>query len=260
MAGEEDVKVIDEPSVAGPVAGTPVLVCFPSAGLASTIVGHYLIRSRSLPRCNSITSADMPPAAVVIESLPNPPMRVHGDASLAIVVSEFPAPPLAMTPIARSVLDWVKRKQLGLVVVVEGILRRQPTEGEASEEQEPVPEAVIGIPATAFSKSILQRAGIPVLDQGLVGGIPAALLTVAATANIPLVVLFVTANKADYPDHGAAAHILEALSHLLPSLHLDPQPLFDQGRIIEHSLRDGMKMHEAAQTKPKSAQEPSIYG
>lgn len=255
MSAVAGLAVVDESGVAGPVEGTPVIVCFPSAGLASTIVGHYLIRSRNLPRCTTITSPDLPPAAVVIASLPNPPVRVHGDASVAVVVSEFPAPPQAIGPLAEGILEWVRHRKLGLVVVVEGILRRQNEGGEE------VPEAVLGIPATAFSKAVLERASIPVLEEGVVGGIPAALLNSASISGSPLVVLFATANKADYPDHGAAARILENLNMLLPTLKLDPQPLYDQARIIEHTLRDSMKLHQAGEPpKQKAPVEPSMFG
>jgi uncharacterized protein len=269
MDAESCLTVVDEKNAKGPEEGTPVLVCFPSAGLASTIVGHYLIRSRNLPRCAVIRSPDLPPAAVVIDSLPNPPIRVHGDASVAIVVSEFPSPQVLLTPLAEGILDWASKKKTGLIVVVEGILRRQEEEAEGEKpeeakdkESEEVQEAVIGIPATPEAKALLEKMSIPLLEDGIVGGLSAALLNAACIRNMPLVVLFATANRTDYPDHGAAARILEDLNRLLPSLKIDPQPLYAQAKIIEHALRDGMKLHAAVEPKsqPHAPPEPSIYG
>jgi predicted ATP-grasp superfamily ATP-dependent carboligase len=264
MADDSPLSVVDEKNVKGPEEGTPVLVCFPSAGLASTIVGHYLIRSRNLPRCAVIRSPALPPATVVIGGLPNPPVRVHGDSSVAVVVSEFPPPQIIVSFLADGILDWAVQKKLGLIVVVEGILRRQEETEEGGEEAPPteeIQEAVVGIPATATAKALLEKISIPLLEDGIVGGLPAALLNAASIRDIPLMVLFATANKSDYPDHGAAASILEDLNRLLPSLKLDPQPLYDQAKIIEHALRDSMKFHAAAiEPKKPMPPEPSIYG
>jgi len=269
MDADSCLTVVDEKNVKGPEEGTPILVCFPSAGLASTIVGHYLIRSRNLPRCAVIHSPDLPPASVIIDSLPNPPIRVHGDASVAIVVSEFPSPSIVLTPLAEGILNWANRRKAGLVVVIEGILKRQEApEGEQEEDEvktqstEEIREAVIGIAATPEAKKLLESKSVPLLEDGIVGGLSAALLNEACIRNVPLVVLFATANRSDYPDHGAAARILEDLNKLLPSLKIDPEPLYAQAKIIEHALRDGMKLHAAAvEPKPKAAHpEPSIYG
>jgi predicted ATP-grasp superfamily ATP-dependent carboligase len=267
MEAECSLTVVDDKNAKGPEAGTPILVCFPSAGLASTIVGHYLIRSRNLPRCAVIHSPDLPPASVIIDSLPNPPIRVHGDSSVGIVVSEFPSPQILLTPLAEGILDWAGKRKSGLVVVVEGILKRQEeAEGEEVEEDKAkegdvVQEAVIGIAATPEAKKLLESKSVPLLEDGIVGGLSAALLNAACIRDVPLVVLFATANRSDYPDHGAAARILEDLNKLLPSLKIDPQPLYAQAKIIEHALRDGMKLHAAVEPKPQtSPPEPSIYG
>ena len=233
------VLVRDEKVPQGPTEGTPVLVCFPSAGLASTIVAHYVVRAKELPRCATFQSPFLPSATVVIDSLPNPPVRAYGDSHVAVVVSEFPAPMPLVTPLAISILHWVQSRRAGPVVAVEGILHRQE-DGEQTQEE----DTILGIPSNAAMKDRLKGAKIKLLEEGVVGGIPADLLNEASAQGQDAAVLFVTAHSADYPDHRAAARLLETLDRLLPSLELDPKPLMVQAEVIEKALREGMKFHK----------------
>ena len=237
--------------------GLPILVCFPSVGLASTVVGHYLIRSKNLARIASVRSEFLPPATIVIDSFPNPTVRIHADATMATLVSEFPPPLELITPLASTILDWTSTQHSGLVVAVEGILgkKEQPQNSETR-------EVVLGIPSNPASKTLLEKAGIQILEEGIVGGITAALLNEAAFRDIPLVVLFAMAAEEELPDHGAAARLLESINRLLPNLKIDPQPLIAQSRMIEQAIRTGMKLHRPTEPGPKAAKgpEPSIYG
>lgn len=237
--------------------GLPMLVCFPSVGLASTVVGHYLIRSKNLVRIASVHSELLPPATIVIDSYPNPSVRIHADATMATLVSEFPAPLELITPLASTILDWAVSQHSGLVVAIEGILGKKEQDKD-SENQ----EVVLGIPSNASAKARLEKAGIQILEEGIVGGITAALLNEAAYRDMPLVVLFAMAADEELPDHGAAARLLESINRLLPDLKIDPQPLFAQARMIEQTLRTGMKLHRTTEPAPKTAKgpEPSIYG
>ncbi len=257
MQAKGAIQVIEEGVIPWHGEGSPVLVCFPSVGLASTIVGQYLIRSKNLPKIAAVRSDYLPPATVIIDSLPNPSVRVHANGTMATLVSEF-APPLELImPLASSILDWTQSKKTGLVVAVEGILGKKE-QGEGSKET----EIVLGIPSTLEAKTLLEKAKIQMLGEGIVGGITAALLNEASLRKLPLVVLFAMATEEELPDHGAAARLLESLNKLLPNLRIDPQPLFAQSRLIEQTIRNGMKLHRApaAGKGTGPTKEPSIYG
>lgn len=237
--------------------GLPVLVCFPSVGLASTVVGHYLIRSKNLARIAAVYSEYLPPATVIIDSFPNPSVRIHGDGTMATLVSEFPPPLELIAPMAAKILDWTAKQGSGLVVAVEGILGKKEQAGSTENR-----ESVLGIPSNPAAKQQLQKAGIQLLEEGIVGGVTAALLNEAAARDVPLVVLFAMAADEDLPDHGAAARLLESINLLLPNLKIDPQPLFAQARMIEQTLRTSMKLHRPAEATAPTVKghEPSIYG
>ncbi len=274
--------IVDEPSPDGPGPGTPFLVCFPSAGLASTIVGHHAIRHLKLPRVATVRSRYLPSAAVIFDKRPNPPVRIHGNRTLAVAVSEFPAPAPLMQPLAEAFLLWAGKKELGPTIVVEGVLRH---EGEASGNHggtadpangptsPPVgipdwgKEDVMGIAATPAAGRLLETAKVPVLVEGIVGGLTAELLNLASILDRTLGVVFVPTAEPGYPDYHAAARLVEILDRLVPGLALDPKPMLEQAEVLERMIKDAMKMNkgfppstEMGEPLAGTATEPSMYG
>ncbi len=271
--------IVDEPASTGPAPGTPFLICFPSAGLASTIVGHHAIRHLKLPRVATVRSRYLPSAAVIFDKRPNPPVRIHANSTLAVAVSEFPAPASLMLPLAESLLMWAVKKDLGPTIVVEGVLRREgersaPTQGPKSpiEEEETRLEGwgredVMGIAATAAAEPLLEKAKVPVLVEGIVGGLTAELLNLASIMERTLGVVFVPTAEPGYPDYRAAARLVEILDRLVPGLALDPKPMQEQAEILEKMLKDAMKMGRpvAPVAEPQGSDavltsEPSMFG
>ncbi len=241
----------------GPKPGTPLVVCFPSAGLASTIVGHYLIQKLNLPRIATVRSPLMLSVSVILDGKPNPPIRIYGNEQLAVAVSEFPPSPVLMTYLARVLLDWCSKRGLSPIYAVEGILQKEE-DGEA-----PEPEGVVvGVPATEGCVKALEQAEVPRLDQGVVAGLSGDLLNEASYDGAPLSVLFTRIGVAELPDHRAAAHLLQVLDRLIPGLAVDPAPLVKQAEVLEKALKASMKMHPTPGPKEPepSAPEPSIYG
>ncbi|HTP55830.1 MAG TPA: PAC2 family protein, partial [Thermoplasmata archaeon] len=72
----------------GPTAGSVLLSSFPSAGLATTVAGHYMVRALKLPRTGRFDSADLSPVAVVQGGEVHPTIRVYGRPDLGLVLSE----------------------------------------------------------------------------------------------------------------------------------------------------------------------------
>lgn len=254
------VSVVDEASSPASLPGTPLLVCFPSAGLSSTIVGHQMIRHLKLPRIASVRSPLLPPASVVVDRRPNPPVRIHGNQTLVVALSEFPAPGPFAQPFAEQLLSWAQRKGLGPVIVVEGVLRK--------EDGEPGPtEKMMGIASNSASEPLLQKAQVPLLEEGIVGGLTAELLNLAAVVDRPLAVVFASTTDPGYPDYRAAAALAVVLDKMVPGLSLDPVPMLEQAEVLEKMLKQEMRRHKAA-SPPETAvggptadpKEPSIYG
>ncbi|MDE1880424.1 MAG: proteasome assembly chaperone family protein [Euryarchaeota archaeon] len=270
--------IVDEPTADGPGPGTPLLVCFPSAGLASTIVGHHAIRHLKLPRIATVRCRYLPSAAVIFDKRPNPPVRIHGNKTLAVAVSEFPAPSALMLPLAEALILWARKKELGPTIVVEGVLGRAPDGAPQDGPEQGSPgvgpggpetwgkEDVMGIAATPAREPLLDKAKVPVLVEGIVGGLTAELLNLASIIERDLSVVFVRTVQPGYPDYHAAARLVEILDRVVPGLALDPKPMLEQAEVLERMLKEAMKMGKTVPTPPDAgseigpSSEPSMYG
>jgi uncharacterized protein len=255
------VSIVDESAGGFPMDQVPLLVCFPSAGLASTIVGHHVVRHLKLPRVATVRSSGIPPATVIVEKRPNPPVRIHASPTVIVALSEFPAPSPFAQGFAESLLHWAQQKRIGPIIVVEGVLKKE--DGEPGGES----ETMMGIAATPASEALLEKAKVPLLIEGIVGGLTAELLNLAAVIDRQLAVVFATTTEPGYPDYRAAARLVEVLDRVVPGLALDPAPMLQQAELLEKMLKEGMRLHKAAQPggseeipSPGTSHEPSMFG
>jgi predicted ATP-grasp superfamily ATP-dependent carboligase len=233
----------DEPSAENAVApGAIILSSFPSAGLATTIAAHYIIRALGLPRIGVFESSDAPAIAIVQQGHVHPSIRVYGRPDLAIVMSEFPPTPAQVRPIAEAIMDGAARLRARFILAIEGVVPPPPSDGEpappstdqqvwsvVADEQNPLLE-------------LLRRAGTRPLMEGIISGISGALLVQGQQRKMAVGGLLVSASEASvFPDHRAGAALIETLDRLLPDLKIDTKPLRTQAEIIERSLRAAMK-------------------
>ncbi len=255
----------EAPPEACPGAGSVILSSFPSAGLATTVAGHYMIRTLKIPRVGRFESPDLAPIAVVQGGEVNPTIRVYGRANLGLVLSEFPPTPSQANAVARTILDAAERRKARMIVCLEGVVPHPggEEEGEAVTEEE-VPEQVW----VAFSRKepkILEafaHTKTRALEEGVVGGVSGALLVQGIGRSIPVAVLLVSARASEgLPDHRAGAALIETLDRLLPELSIDTGPLRKQAEQIERMLRTAMKTRPSAQEPPEEpAPTTSMYG
>ncbi|HXQ94283.1 MAG TPA: PAC2 family protein [Thermoplasmata archaeon] len=256
------------PGAPADAPGGIVLTSFPSAGLAATIAGHYIIRTLGLPRTAVFEGLDAPPIAVVQGGEVNPPVRVYGRPGLSVVLSELPLPPDLAAGVAEAILDGAEAHQARLIVSLEGVMPH-PTEPPTPESApaDPPSEGMVWVawsqPDPALAAQF-ERAGTRRLEDGVIGGLSGALLVGAITRRIPVAVLLVSAEAAaeGLPDHRAGAVLIERLDRILPDLKIDTAPLRTQAEAIEKVLRAAMR----SRPKPTVADSASdvanssIYG
>lgn len=225
--------------------GSVVISTFPSAGLATIVAGHYIVRVLQLPRVARFESADQAPIAVVQGGTVNPTIRVYGRRDLALVLSEFPPTPAQANAIARTILDRAERHQARAIICLEGVVphpEEEPPDGAA--DTAPADEQVW----VAYSRKdpaftpAFKAAKALTLEEGVIGGVSGALLVQGMGRKIPVAVLLVSARVAEgLPDHRAGAALIETLDRLLPELKIDTGPLRAQAEQIEKALRAVMK-------------------
>jgi len=231
--------------------GSVLVSAFPSAGLATTVAGHYMIRALSLPRVGRFESPEIAPIAVVQGGEVHPTIRVYGRPDLGLVLSEFPPSPSQANPIARAILDAAERHKARMIVGFEGVVPHPPGDEETEEEESAVaeeqsPEQVW----VAYSRKdppvlkTFEPSKARLLEDGVIGGVSGALLVQGMGRSIPVVVLLVSARIAEgLPDHRAGAALIETLDRVLPEVKIDTGPLRAQAEQIEKALRAVMKSH-----------------
>jgi predicted ATP-grasp superfamily ATP-dependent carboligase len=256
----------DDTHVPNPIKpGAVVVSAFPSAGLATTVAAHYMIRALALPRIGILDSDDAPPLAIVQQGQVQPSIRVYGRSDLAIVMSEFPPQPNQIRPIADAILDSAERLQARFVLAIEGVVPHpmgEEAEGPTTEVPEQQVWSVVADGQGSLAETLKQAEARP-LTEGVIGGISGALLVLAQFRKMPVGGLLVSARDTDvFPDHRAGAALIEVIDRVLPDVQIDTKPLRTQAEVIERSLRAAMKNQKSPET-PAVAPPPqdvrSIY-
>lgn len=244
-----------------PDPGALLLSCFPSAGLAPTVAGHYMLQALKLPRIGSLSSDDFPPLAVVQGGRVNPPVRAYGNKELILVLSEFPVSPELVNPLASAIIDTAMQLKAGRIMGLEGIVPHPTEAGEEASAPTPSDEQVwfAGSGNPTELPPEFKAVGVRTMDNGVIGGVSGALLVAGIAATVPVGSLLVSAADAGYPDHRAAAKIIEVIDQALPHFKIDTKPLRSQAEMIERALRAAVKSREPAVPGSPSPDTMPIY-
>jgi predicted ATP-grasp superfamily ATP-dependent carboligase len=248
-----------ESSAVMPEPGAILLSCFPSAGLAPTVAGHYILQTLKLPRIGSLLSDELPPLAVIQGGRVNPPVRVYGQKDLVLVLSEFPLPPELINSAAATIFSIAAELKVGRILGLEGVVPH-PLNPD-SPEQNPSDESVwyAGSGSSEGLPPEYAAAGVRAMTDGVIGGVSGALLVAGIGRKLPVGTLLVSAADVGYPDHRAAAKLIEVVDQLLPHVEIDTRPLRTQAAMIERALRAAVKSRASAPEGAPQAGEPSIY-
>jgi predicted ATP-grasp superfamily ATP-dependent carboligase len=246
--------------------GGIVLSSFPSAGLAATIAGHYIVKTLKLPRIGVFEGSDAQPIAVVQDGQVHPPIRVYGRPDLAVVLSELPVPPDLALAVGTAILDGADRRKARLVIGLEGVMPHPAEAEEASGDGLPHSDETVWVAVSKEDAGLsaeFKKANARRLEDGVIGGLSGSLLVQGITRSMPVAVLLVSAMSAaeGFPDHRAGAALIETLDKLLPELQIDTAPLRTQAAVIEKALRAALKSRSRTvpELPPEPAQ-PTIYG
>ena len=245
--------------------GSVLISAFPSAGLATTVAGHYMIRALKMPRVGRFESPDIAPVAVIQAGEVHPTVRVYGRPDLALVLSEFPPTPPQANALARTILNGAESRKCRLVICLEGVVPHPTEEEEPSAE--PAPDEQVWAAysqADPTLRSSFEAAKARSLEDGVIGGVSGALLVQGIGRTIPVATLLVSARVAEgLPDHRAGAALIEILDRLLPELKIDTKPLREQAEQIERALRSVMKgrpTEAAGEARDSPPGPPEMYG
>lgn len=234
-----------------------VLIGLPDVGLIGVISASQLIKSLNMKPIGQIDSVQLPPIAVIHESVPMSPLRVYGSGNVLLIVSEIPLPPTLIRSFSKAVVRWAKSLNPSAILSLAGI----PVPNRMDIDQ-PSIYAVTSEPARNML-SELESLQVQKLEEGFMAGPYAAILNecMAETPSIPNITFLVQSHM-NYPDPGAAAILLETLAKFL-NVEVDVEPLLTQAEEIRLRMRDTMKRTRDTMQQVDKAQEyeiPAFYG
>jgi uncharacterized protein len=234
---------------------------FPSVGLVSAIASNFLIYQMNLEYVGSIQSRHLAPVAVVMDQRPMPPLRIYAGTpvcdteglceQVVLVTSEFKVPDNFVRPLATSILDWARKKGIGMVVSMDAI----PIEGDESPDQ-----SVVGVGSTDKARATLDKFGVPLLKGGIIAGISGVLLYEGQDRGHDVACILSHANP-NYPDARGAANLISVIDKILLKINLDASPLYSQAEVIEGQIKEMRKKALKGAASPALAEPAApLYG
>ena len=236
-----------------------VVSCFPSIGMVSSIVAHYLIERLELRLVGGVRAPGLPPVCLVENGAPLPPIRFYAGEpvcnmedcdKLTLIVSELQVPAELCLPLTEALLEWSKRAQVGAGVLIDAFPREgepdEDDEGEVvsigSDDAEGDQAPLLGVGATAHVRQVLESMDISLLQQGMLGGMTGVLLGEGRRRGLDMLAILAQAHR-NLPDARAAARVIEKLDALLPAIKLDTEPLVREAERLEAHLTGIMSRH-----------------
>ncbi|MAT86626.1 MAG: hypothetical protein CMA25_06695 [Euryarchaeota archaeon] len=250
-----------------------VLCCFPSVGMVSSVIAHFLIEKLELEFVGGVVDPQLPPMCLVNDGKPLPLIRAYAGSpvcstklpecdKIILLMSELIIPEPLVQGIVDGMLEWSKGANLSGGVLIDAFAKKGMK--SSMEGQEPVVEYegtddvdVLGVAATETTQKTLEELNILPLEQGVIKGVTGLLLSEGRRRGLDIMSLMVEADPR-YPDARAAAVLISHLNKFLPAIELDHEPLIEEAERIEEQVRQMME----ATTDTKGPDKPSsmLYG
>ncbi|MCI4407931.1 MAG: proteasome assembly chaperone family protein [Thermofilum sp.] len=252
MNGQEWVFSTKEPIPKGSI----FIIGLPDVGLVGPISTSHLVKQWDLHEIGYLDSEMIAPVILYHEEKPLLPIRLYGGYKkndyIVVLHSDIAIPPEAISSLATTLIDTAKTNMASKVILLGGIA---------------VPNRLnIDTPKTyaatidSESLSAAKNAGIEALKEGFVAGIYAQLLKEGLKKNYSVIALLAECFL-NYPDPGASASALQALSKLTGH-DVDVKALLEQEEEIRVKMREMMK--RTMETMQKAGKEyeytiPALY-
>lgn len=241
------------------ISNSLVILGFPTVGLIGSIAGNYISNSLNLERVGSINSKHFMPSVIIRDSIPIPPVRIyHADRdmcsennlcdNLVTIVSEFPITSNIVNPLIEKILTWTDENNISMFLGLEGLKSTQKEEDKVD---------VYGIGSNSKMIDILEGYNIEKIKNGIIAGFTGAFLSAETERNNDMLCMLTEAHLA-FPDSRAAGRLLEKVDEMLPGIHLNLDPLYEEAEKIENNIKNFMNQSQQMPRAEKSAV-PKMY-
>lgn len=197
-----------------PLRDSLLVVAFPTLANVACTAARFLLERLDLPRVGTIYSPDLPPVATLRHGRPSGPVEIYAGTQacgldgvcqgLAVVTTDAAIEDNLAHDLAMALLKWSRDIGSGEIAVLEAV--RQTSDGAAP--------AVMGAASTDAAIERLETHGIPLVEQGILRGVPAVLLHRGAAWNVAVYAL-VAAAHAEPTDASAANRLIQEMDRVL---------------------------------------------
>ena len=120
-----------------------VIACFPSVGMVSSIVAHYLIDHLDLDFVGGLVDDRLPALAMINQGVPLPPIRAYagkpecsidGCDKIILLMSELVIPSPLVHDIVWALYDWSKGSKIRMGILVDAFSKEGLTGNNGIEE------------------------------------------------------------------------------------------------------------------------------
>lgn len=208
------------------LAGGFLIDGFPAVGFTSAIATESMIHTSQFELAGIIDSESFPPVSLVKHGIPNYPTRifVNDELKVAVFSSFLTLHESLHRDMARTMLWWAKKHKISLIVSSVGV--------KSSNHM----NEVIAAASTEAARKKLKDAGMSILQNGTIPGIPGVLLNEGAMNNQDVVVILYNSSGMG-PDFRSSAELCMAMTKLVPGASCDIPALQREAEIAEQGIK-----------------------
>jgi uncharacterized protein len=210
--------------------GTTVVVGFPGVGFSSPIALNYLIKQLDMTLVGHIVSEGFPPVASIHGYEPQHPMRIYQKGDLVVVTMEFVPTDEILRPLGMHLLKWTAQGGVTRMIVLDTM---SPSDLEDFMDH----RKVFSVGATHNDRVVLDTAGMELIEEGMITGLPGVMLAEGAAAGIPVINIVIEAHPM-FPDVRAAVLLLEEAVKVAPLVKVDLKELEEGANEVESTVKD----------------------
>ena len=200
---------------------------FPSVGFSSAIATESMVQTSQFELAGIIDSDIFPPISVIKDGRPNYPSRifVNEDLKVGVFLSYLTLNQSLHRTVAITMLKWANKHKIGLIV------------SSVAVKSSDANEKMMAIGSTDSAREKIRKAGLQVLENGTVPGIPGMLLNKGNMLNQDVIVLiFYTDGKG--PDFKSSTQLCMAMSQLIPGASCDIPSLEQEAKKAEAIIKE----------------------
>ena len=211
-----------------------ILEGFPGFGLIGTITTEFLLEHLNVELIGSILINDLPPVVAIHETKLMQPVGIYYNKTHNLVIFHVVTNVQGNEwQLAEATIEVAKKLNAKEFLSIEGVGSINP--GESTN--------IFFYSNKLANVKRFEKIKVPVLKEGIVMGVTAALLVEAG--DFPLSCIFAEAHS-QLPDSKAAAKVMEVLDAYL-NLKVDYKPLLKQAEKFEEKLKNIMQQSKVSE-------------